>query len=454
MANITIKDIIRAIDIIICRNCLFTDEQLASVFNNNNYIAKAAQAVMKTKNTKPENIENNKRMFSSVEDYVLNLLQRGFQIKEITRFLRTNEEYIRDIAKKYKLHTPSLRNQWYQDTYESPVREMTNKIVDNPIRVVDIAKELNVSQKMVATVIKTAGISLSKLVDDRRDKQIEQLKIVVSELEMKGGKITDRSMAAAYWDKYKIRLPISTIRRIFVNGNITSPNVKKKKDNLIDSIDHWIWKNSEGGVDSFIARNTKNRNEIYNLIDIIFNQLMAKFGKHFGLNTAQDADHQEIKRLIMSRLQAKNLIADRDVLRKQEDFKNNEQYKNLQEYRVDPKITVDQFKKKYKPINPKIRPNFEKELIKEKERRQMANKSNNWYKLAKEYNKLPGGRGEGKHPSDFPKDQVNKGIEIELEHGPDKDQATEIALDHLTEFDDYYTGLDEMEKRLKEKHKK
>ena len=62
---------------------------------------------------------------------------------------------------------------------------------------------------------------------------------------------------------------------------------------------------------------------------------------------------------------------------------------------------------------------------------------------------VPGGKGDKARPPDFPLDQVRKGVEVELEHTDDPYMALEIALDHLTEFEDYYSGLDEMEKSLK-----
>lgn len=41
--------------------------------------------------------------------------------------------------------------------------------------------------------------------------------------------------------------------------------------------------------------------------------------------------------------------------------------------------------------------------------------------------------------------QLNKGIQVELEHTSDKSTAREIALDHLAELPDYYTRLSDME---------
>lgn len=49
------------------------------------------------------------------------------------------------------------------------------------------------------------------------------------------------------------------------------------------------------------------------------------------------------------------------------------------------------------------------------------------------------------------KSQIKKGVKIENEHTDDKEKATEIAMDHLTEFPDYYDRLEKMEKEAAKK---
>jgi len=44
------------------------------------------------------------------------------------------------------------------------------------------------------------------------------------------------------------------------------------------------------------------------------------------------------------------------------------------------------------------------------------------------------------------KAQIKKGVEIEKEHTNDKEKATEIAMDHVSEFPDYYDRIEKMEK--------
>jgi hypothetical protein len=45
------------------------------------------------------------------------------------------------------------------------------------------------------------------------------------------------------------------------------------------------------------------------------------------------------------------------------------------------------------------------------------------------------------------KSQLQKGIKVETEHTNDKEKATEIATDHISEFPDYYDRLEKMENK-------
>lgn len=47
--------------------------------------------------------------------------------------------------------------------------------------------------------------------------------------------------------------------------------------------------------------------------------------------------------------------------------------------------------------------------------------------------------------------ELKMGIEVETEHTKDKNKAKEIAMDHLTEFPDYYTRIKKMEKSADKK---
>lgn len=78
-------------------------------------------------------------------------------------------------------------------------------------------------------------------------------------------------------------------------------------------------------------------------------------------------------------------------------------------------------------------------------------------------NKLVGGKSDKLSIKDIAKKfdvsvseiqaQIQKGIEIESEHTSDKEKATEIATDHVSEFPDYYDRLNKMEKKAEKELK-
>jgi hypothetical protein len=60
---------------------------------------------------------------------------------------------------------------------------------------------------------------------------------------------------------------------------------------------------------------------------------------------------------------------------------------------------------------------------------------------------LPGGIGDDAHSSDFDKQQLDVGMQVEMEHTDDPSIAREIAMDHLTEDSNYYVKLKKIEKQ-------
>jgi len=63
--------------------------------------------------------------------------------------------------------------------------------------------------------------------------------------------------------------------------------------------------------------------------------------------------------------------------------------------------------------------------------------------------KVPGGIGDKKKPSDFDPKQIAKGKKVEMEHTNDPALAEEIAVDHLTEDPAYYDKLEKIEKHAR-----
>lgn len=79
-------------------------------------------------------------------------------------------------------------------------------------------------------------------------------------------------------------------------------------------------------------------------------------------------------------------------------------------------------------------------------------------KIATKDDKINGGFGDGQPDKNYDPEQLNKGIEVELEHTDDPQIAKEIAKDHLQESKDfkngkggkYYNKLEDLEDNVKE----
>jgi len=67
---------------------------------------------------------------------------------------------------------------------------------------------------------------------------------------------------------------------------------------------------------------------------------------------------------------------------------------------------------------------------------------------------LPGGLADGVPDDEFDRKQLEKGINVELEHTDDPEIAKDIAKDHLMEMNDYYDRLEEMEEEAKKEKTK
>ena len=64
---------------------------------------------------------------------------------------------------------------------------------------------------------------------------------------------------------------------------------------------------------------------------------------------------------------------------------------------------------------------------------------------------IAGGLADKRSPADFPRDQLLKGMVVEMEHTNDPSVACEIAMDHLVEDEHYYNHEQDMAKEVEEK---
>jgi hypothetical protein len=67
--------------------------------------------------------------------------------------------------------------------------------------------------------------------------------------------------------------------------------------------------------------------------------------------------------------------------------------------------------------------------------------------MKKHKDRIKGGLADSKQPKDFNQKALKQGIKVEREHTTDGDIAREIAMDHLSEDNQYYRKLKKMEKK-------
>ena len=103
----------------------------------------------------------------------------------------------------------------------------------------------------------------------------------------------------------------------------------------------------------------------------------------------------------------------------------------------------------------KKHPNYPKDdenLEKSTKSKNLKSFLKNLKKVSKKELPVVGGLADGKKESDFDPKQLKAGTEVELEeHTKDPNIAKKIAADHLTEFPNYYSALEQMEEKLKNK---
>lgn len=63
---------------------------------------------------------------------------------------------------------------------------------------------------------------------------------------------------------------------------------------------------------------------------------------------------------------------------------------------------------------------------------------------------ISGGKADDKSVVDFKPNQILKGMEVEMEHTNDPRIALEITMDHLTENENYYDYLEDMESKFED----
>lgn len=163
----------------------------------------------------------------------------------------------------------------------------------------------------------------------------------------------------------------------------------------------------------------------------------------FLSNNFDDFFVEKLHEMIELREEVKNAL---DITELTESQENETEDERVDEDEYSEEIEIEA------PIPSKVKSEREKKyttVFKEKPKlnRAKARKIRELRKI-KHIDQIEGGFADNKMPSDFDINELEDGISVELEHTDDPRIAREIAMDHLTEYPNYYQALEKMEKEL------
>ena len=430
--QITIDNIIWAIDKIIAERYAFSEEELLQAFNrlsyNQEWISKAAQSTKTRKN--PIGYSRSPTTYPLLIDIdptdkeILSLFNMAFNPREIGLRMGMSTAKVSKILKKY---FPSKKEQidYLTKKYEKNILDVTQRKSDEmkkdfniyAITIDDIAEELHISPKFVQTILNNNKIKLKKLLAERRDKIAELIVEIVNSFNVQPP-IGD--VVNLFYKRYNFK---PSDRSIFSAMKLRNAGAKARNDpsTILKAFTTFINNTVRGGVKSFINRPEN--------LPVIIDKFFIDYGTHHGF--APPINKEVLRRMFMTKIQLRERI--------EENIRNKDKPR-----KYDPIIT-DETHPSYFLTDRK------QDVASDSPLNTRGNKKMNWYKIARG---IPGGLADKKKPSDFDKTELEIGENIELEHTNNKELSKDIAMDHLEEFSNYYTELKKMEEKLEKQQDK
>jgi hypothetical protein len=461
--NITINDIIKAIDNIILKDNLITVEGLLDTRQklgiDQQQISKAAQVV--TDRLQGRNIPQETYELPSKQ--VIDLVNKGYKNKDISKITGFPEKEIKKIVKKMY---PKLKDKtrYFQENLNPKIIDTTQSIHQRTMDDLTIGKisykriseEMGgVSIKHIKEVLKKNNIEINSLVRERQN----LIEIKVVKIVEKNSTIFNNvaQIQKVFKERHGLLIPTSSLNRILKYRNIITSRTNTSEALIYSAFKQFL-------NNSAISLKTVNNISPFKLGKII-DKFIIRVGENYGFESPMDKE--KLKKMLMTKIQLRDRVLEQGKERqwlKNFSFynSNKKNIKNLIDQGADietlireyPQIPPAQIKQFYHTYQLQYMPfTFDEDQLSYFLENQ-ASTSINWFKKANKWkDKIPGGLADKKKPSDYNKTQLNKGQDIEFEHTNDPAKAKEIAMDHLEEHPEYYKELDKMEKKL-EKEKK
>ena len=463
-SEVTMDKIIWAIDDILLKEHDYAIEDLIAAEQRMGYsqegVAKAAQATKTRRlNKRPRTEEQNLK----------HLIDMGYSNKYISNELDIPVDEVKKFVREL-FPTKKDQTQYLKDINEEGILGMTDAFsehmsedVNAPIisfqKIADALGGMN--PKYVEKTIKANGYQLDPLIEERIAKTEEMMVTVV-----KGMKepYTAKDIMREFEVQHDHKLSNTKLDRMLKYRNIVTKQTHTNQATLFTAFKRFL------GTKAISIKDVPFHDP--QKITKILDEFITLKGPAHGFTTPMD--QMKLKQLFMTKIQLRDRVMEqgenRQWLQDFPNYANNAKIRNMLQQgataekliRAFPKIKPEVLQQIFHTYQTQRSPMITDETHpshfltdRNEQYPQLASNKMNWYKKANKWkDKIPGGRADGKKPSDIDKRSVEKGKRIEHEHTNDPGTAKVIAMDHLEEHDDYYDGkkgLPAMEKKLEKK---
>jgi len=334
--DISLKDIIWAIDNIIIEQDLLTDEDFDIAIQNlgsgQEYVAKAAQT-----RVVPREKYDRKTFSFPMEKVVLNLFNDGFSTSDIAKKTKLDLNSIGEILSKHIGKTKKQREGYLTKKYKDPIKEVIENFDDRKIPdVYTIAKKLRIDYRLVRKVLNKSKISIRDLVRQRRERLAVVIVAIVDEFEGTGKKVINRNITSEFKKRMGFSIGNTSVNRALARYNRRYSG--GRSDPIIQGVKHIFWSQKGVGIDTYLDQYRGADKWI--VIDRFIDEFVARYGNNFGYDVTKLKGKEELKKEIRKKMFI-DKIRVRDAISKQHemgmgttlsDFINPKRHKEIIEY--------------------------------------------------------------------------------------------------------------------------
>jgi AraC-like DNA-binding protein len=306
--NVTINDIIRAIDIIICRDPdIITEEDMLNAFERHDAyygdeeeqyaLPKAAQTLMQAppKKRRRINRETDPRVKykDDLKDYVLRLSQQGWKNSEIARELEISSNAVQKILSELGFGKQEqikyLKNRYMKEILRR-VDEFKKNMINSKLNAKEIADELGIRYQLVVDILQDNNINLTELSLKRKFLIEDELCKIFDSFSTPP---TAKQVIEEFYNKYYLKLTPNVAGRALAFRNRKIRNRSKKGEAFIfDAFAAFLPTQMQGTLQDVV-----NSPKYPEFVD----RFIKRYGPEWGFSTP--LDQENLRKMLMTKIQ-------------------------------------------------------------------------------------------------------------------------------------------------------